>query len=183
MDAMTRSAVKKCESKYPGATDARSMLGAMHIGFENGNQAPTMAVARSGSGGSMGAGGTTESMMDSTGHMRHGMNRMRNDSSERHMRDGMRDGMRGTMRDSAGRKMMRRNGMRDSTMRMRGRDTTHSQGMGGMVDSNKSTPMAPAAKDPMSPMTNPRNSSTMSQDSPSMKRDTMSKHDTMPKPI
>ena len=52
MDAMTRSAVKKCESKYSGATDARSMLDAMHIGFGNGNPTPTVSMARSGARGS-----------------------------------------------------------------------------------------------------------------------------------
>ena len=99
MDAMTRSAVKKCESKYSGATDAKSMLGAMHIGFENGNAAPTMAMARSGEGGSMSAGGMSGSMNDSMGrHMRNG-----------YMRNGhMRNGMMRTMKDSDAGHMMRR---------------------------------------------------------------------------
>ena len=99
MDAMTRSAVKKCESKYSGATDAKSMLAAMHIGFENGNQDPTIAMATSGNGGSMNASGMSGSMTDSMGH---------------HMRRGMKGTMKGMMKDSTGH-MMRRDGMRDSS--------------------------------------------------------------------
>lgn len=64
MDGMTRSAVKKCGSKYSGATDARSMLSAMHIGFGNGNQDPSMSMARSGEGGSMSAKGDMDRKMD-----------------------------------------------------------------------------------------------------------------------
>jgi len=148
MDAMTRSAVKKCESKYSGATDAKSMLAAMHIGFENGNSDPTMAMARSGEGGSMSSGGSMGGTM--------------NDS----MRPRTRRGVNGMMNDSAGRRMMRRNRVRDSThrdstMKMRGRDTT---GTGGMVDMHKASPMTT------------RNRSTMGHNSSTMK------HDTMPKP-
>ncbi|MEO6864073.1 MAG: hypothetical protein ABI229_01355 [Gemmatimonadaceae bacterium] len=108
MDAMTRSAVKKCESKYSGATDARSMLAAMHIGFENGNPDPTMAMANSG--------GMSSTMTDSMGHhMRRGMKRMMKDSTGRMMRhDRMRDSS--TMsHDSSNmmmkHKMMKKNGM------------------------------------------------------------------------
>jgi hypothetical protein len=67
MDAATRSAVQKCQSKYSGATDARSMLAAMDIGFGNGTPAPTLSAARSGGGGSMSAGGISGSSTDSTG--------------------------------------------------------------------------------------------------------------------
>ncbi len=103
MDAMTRSAVKKCESKYSGATDARSMLAAMHIGFENGNPDPTMAMANSG--------GMSSTMTDSMGHhMRRGMKRMMKDSTGRMMRHDMKR----MMKDSTGR-MMRRDRMRDSS--------------------------------------------------------------------
>lgn len=159
MDAMTRSSVKKCESKYSGATDAKSMLAAMHIGFENGNQTPTLATARSGN-----AGGMSGSMSGSMGGSMH-------DSTARPMHSGMGR----MMKDSPGRQMMRQGGMRDSSMKMRRGDTSGARGSGGMMDMNKATPM--------SPMANPRNSSTMGTDSSTMKHDTMPKRDTMPKPL
>lgn len=90
MDAMTRSAVKKCESKYSGATDAKSMLAAMHIGFENGNADPSMSMARSGAGSGMSSHeGMSGSMNDSAGHhhMRRGMMRMGKDSTGHMMSD------------------------------------------------------------------------------------------------
>ena len=62
MDATTRAAVHKCASKYSGATDAKSMLAAMDIGFGNGIPVPTLSMARSGAGGgSMSAGGISAS--------------------------------------------------------------------------------------------------------------------------
>ena len=62
MDATTRAAVHKCASKYSGATDAKSMLAAMNIGFGNGIPDPTLRMARSGAGGgSMSAGGISGS--------------------------------------------------------------------------------------------------------------------------
>lgn len=115
MDAMTRSAVKKCESKYAGATDARSMLAAMHIGFENGNQDPTMAMANSG--------GMSDAMADSTGrHMRSGMKRMMKDSTGRRMRrDRMRDSS--TMSHDSSNMMMKHKTMKKNGM-MSKHDTT-----------------------------------------------------------
>lgn len=65
LDAMTRTAVKKCESKYSGATDPASMLAAMNIGFGDGISPPTLAGARSGNGGTMSAGGTSGLMNES----------------------------------------------------------------------------------------------------------------------
>ncbi len=143
MDAMTRGAVKKCGSKYSGATDARSMLAAMHIGFENGNAAPTMGQARA--GGSMSAGGMSGSMNSS---MNSSMNGSMNDSARR-ARRGMNgvngvNGMNGMqMRDSTGR--MRRGRMRDSSM-MHSRDTSRARRSGEMMDTDKATPMTPPSK-------------------------------------
>ncbi len=135
MDAMTRGAVKKCESKYSGATDARSMLAAMHIGFENGNAAPTMGQARA--GGSMGAAGMSGSMngsmSDSMHRARRGMNGMKGTKGMNGMQ----------MRDSTGR--MRRDRMRDSSM-MHSRDTSRAHRSGGMMDRDKATPMTPPSK-------------------------------------
>ena len=166
MDAMTRAAVKKCQSKYSGATDARSMLAAMHIGFENGNSDPTLSQARA--AGSMSAGGASGSMNAGTsGRMRRG--RMRDSTMNRGMNGGMIGGMYGTrmrvsttnggmngmrMRDSTGR--MRRGRMRDSTM-TRPRDTSTTRGSGGMVDTDKSSPMTPTTPSTPVPGTNPSN--------------------------
>ncbi len=62
MDPTTRAAVHKCASKYSGATDAKSMLAAMDIGFGNGIPVPTLSMARAGAGGgSMSAGGISGS--------------------------------------------------------------------------------------------------------------------------
>lgn len=61
LDAATRAAVRKCQSKYSGATDAKTMLAAMNIGFGNGIPDPSLSMARSGAGGSMSAGGISGS--------------------------------------------------------------------------------------------------------------------------
>ena len=170
MDAMTRSAVKKCESKYSGATDARSMLGAMHIGFENGNSDPTMAKARSGAGmhGDMDEGmaaGKGRSMNARMGSGMHAGTRAGMRSRMNARSDSTTGGMHGTMSDSTHMRngMNGMSGMRDSTRMRRGRmrdtsmhhDTSMSHGSGGMVDDHKATPMTPS---PM-PSTNPATSS------------------------
>ncbi|MDQ2889980.1 MAG: hypothetical protein M3R65_05425 [Gemmatimonadota bacterium] len=169
MDGMTRAAVKKCQSKYSGATDARSMLGAMHIGFENGNADPTMAQARS--GGSMSAGGSMGSMNSSSMNsgtstrMRRGARRRMGTGSDSAMSGRgsmnatgtmngtmtdsmrMRRGMNGSMSDST---RMRRgmNGMqmRDSAGRMRRgrmRDSTHMRDPAHMRDTSGATKPIP----------------------------------------
>jgi|GEM_PF-621449 len=170
VDAMTRANVKKCESKYAGATDPRSMLSAMKIGFGPGMTDPTMGNARSGEGGSMGLGGTSAGSMHNNSMNRRGnMSRGMSDSAARR-------GGRRMMRDST---MMRHgSGMRDSTAMHRGsgmrhstmmRDSAHKShgaaGMsrsGGMVDMHKQSPMAPNTK--------MRDTSTRSHDTSSMKR-------------
>lgn len=198
LDAMTRSAIRKCQSKYSGATDARSMLAAMNIGFGNGEQTPSLAVARSGASGSMSAGGSAGTMSDTAaGRIRRGRNvRVRRDMDRSAMKKGTMSGMMDSTRSGK----MRRDRMRDSTMHPR--DTSGTKGSGGTVDMNKATPMTPPmtpgvnpsmsppnpTPNPMSPMTNPRNSSTTGTDTSTMKHDTAAKHDTavkndtMPKP-
>lgn len=158
VDATTRAEVKKCETKYTGATDPRSMLAAMNIGFGNGVPDPTLGNARSGEGGTMGLGGTSGSSMNqgttnrgmSDSTARRGRHRMMRDSTM--MRRGAR------MRDST--TMHRGSGMRDST-RIR-HDTAGMRGSGGMVDMNKATPMTPPAST--------HDTSTMPHDTSSMKR-------------
>jgi hypothetical protein len=162
VDATTRADVKKCETKYAGATDAPSMLAAMKIGFGNGTTDPTVANARSGEGGSMGIGGTSAGSMNGSS-MNQGMTHRGG-----MMKDGMSDSTaRGArhrmMRDST---MMRRGSrmMRDSTMMPRGsrmrdsarirHDTAGTMGSGGSVDMNKSTPMTPPTST-TNPVTNP----------------------------
>ncbi|MEO7217965.1 MAG: peptidoglycan-binding domain-containing protein [Gemmatimonadaceae bacterium] len=116
LDAATRSAVKKCRSKYSGATTPSSMLTAMNIGFGNGATVPTMANARAAGGGRMSAGGRS-GMNETSG--RRGTSMMRRDGMMR--RDSMmqRNGM--MRRDS----MMQRNGMmRRGTSMKRPRDTS-----------------------------------------------------------
>ena len=165
LDAMTRSAIRKCQSKYSGATDARSMLAAMNIGFGNGQQAPSLSMARSGATGSMSAGGSAGTMRDTTAGMGSGMNaRMRRGMNGSAMKSGT---MGGRMTDSTRDRMMRRDRMRDSTMHPR--DTSRTMGSGGTVDMNKATPMTPptttpgvnpsmSPPNPMNPTPNPTNS-------------------------
>lgn len=69
IDATTRSAVRKCQSKYPDGGDPASMLAAMNIGFGNGIPVPTLAAARAGNGGSMSVGGTS-GLMDERSQQR-----------------------------------------------------------------------------------------------------------------
>lgn len=156
VDATTRADVKKCETKYSGASTPSAMLTAMNIGFGNGTPAPTLANARGETAGSMSAGGTSAGAMHE--NMNRNMNRTMRDSTMMRHSAGRRHMM---MRDST---MMRRGAhMRDSTTLHRGsgmRDsmktghgTPGMSGSGGMVDTHKASPMRP---------THPRDTSTTS---------------------
>lgn len=179
VDATTRADVKKCETKYSGASTPTAMLTAMNIGFGNGITAPTLASARGETAGSMSAGGTSAGAMHENmdRNMKRNMKRNMDRNMDRNMKRNMNRTMRDStmMRDSAGRRHM----MRDSTMMRRGahmRDSTtlhHGSGMrdsmktghgtpgmsgsGGMVDTHKTSPMMPRANP-----THPRDTSTMS---------------------
>ncbi|MEO6778210.1 MAG: hypothetical protein ABI194_02065 [Gemmatimonadaceae bacterium] len=173
LDAATRAAVRKCETKYSGATSPASMLAAMKIGFGAGVPMPTLANARAGGGGSMGARGT--SGMDRTSGAsrtsgRRGTSMMQRDSTM---------GRNGMMRRDS---MMQRNGMmrRDSMMRRNGmmRRDSMMQRNGMMRRDSMMQRNGKMRRD----STMQRNGMMRSRDTSTMPRHTpnMPKHDTMP---
>lgn len=140
LDAMTRRALKQCQSKYNASSaDASTVLQAMNIGFGASDTKPNLSEAREGGaamgGAAMGA--------DTTGRAMR-----RSEMRERRMRRG-----RGAMRDTTG-GMMRgqdttRMRMRDTTMHMG--DTTHMRDTMHMGDTTRHDTTARDTTKPTTP--------------------------------